>query len=96
MNTFGKLVQIFRELVHIVVWKLVSRTPKQVSGNLGPLWQPGVCNDTKSNEKGFEEGLSEDNSERNYKQRRREKKHERSRGERAKGNTKDIDKTRFR
>ena len=37
-NTFGKLVTIF-------TWKLVSRTSKQVSRNLGPLW-PGVSNDT--------------------------------------------------
>ena len=45
---FGELVHIFGKLVHIFAWKLVSRTSKQVSRNLGPLWQPGVYNDTKS------------------------------------------------
>ena len=32
--------------MHIFAWKLVSRTSKQVSRNLGPLWQPGVYIDT--------------------------------------------------
>ena len=48
MHIFGELVQIFGELVHISAWKLVSRTSKQVSRNLGPLGQPGVYNDTNS------------------------------------------------
>ena len=43
---FGKLAHIFEKLVHIFARKLVSRTWKQVSRNLGPLWQPGVYNDT--------------------------------------------------
>ena len=53
MHIFGELAHIFRELahifgklVHIFARKLVSRTSKQVSKNLGPLWQPGVYNDT--------------------------------------------------
>ena len=46
LNLFGKLVHVFGELVHIFAWKLVSRTSKQVSRNLGPLWQPGLYNDT--------------------------------------------------
>ena len=33
--------------MHIFAWKLVPRTSKQVSKNLGPLWQPGVYNDTR-------------------------------------------------
>ena len=41
VHNFGKLVHIFGRLVHISAWKLVSRTSKQVSRNLGPLWQPG-------------------------------------------------------
>ena len=39
-------MNIFRKLVHCFAWKQVSRTSKQVSRNLGPLWQPGVYNDT--------------------------------------------------
>ena len=39
-------MRIFRKLVHIFAWRLVSRTSKQVSRSLGPLWQPGVYNDT--------------------------------------------------
>ena len=46
VHIFGELVHIFGELVHIFAWKLVSRTSKQVSRNLGPLWQPVVYNDT--------------------------------------------------
>ena len=52
MHTIGQLVHVFGELVHIFelvripVWKLVSRTSKQVSRHSGPLWQPGVYNDT--------------------------------------------------
>ena len=53
MHIFGELVHIFEEfvhifgkVVHIFAWKLVSRTSKQVSRNLGPIWQPGVYNDT--------------------------------------------------
>ena len=38
----GELVNIFGKLVHIFAWKLVSRTSKQVSKNLGPVWQPGL------------------------------------------------------
>ena len=46
---FGEVSAYFRlELVHIFAWKLVSRTSKQVSRNFGPLWQPGVYNDTNS------------------------------------------------
>ena len=45
MHVFGELVNISGKLVHIFAWKLVSRTSKQVSRNLGPLWQPGVYND---------------------------------------------------
>ena len=40
------LVNIFAKLVHIFAWELVSRTLKQVSRNLGPLWQPAFYNDT--------------------------------------------------
>ena len=54
MHLFGKWVHLFRKLVHIFgklvhssAWKLVSRTSKQVSRNLGPSWQTGVYNDTK-------------------------------------------------
>ena len=43
----GKLVHIFGKLVHIFARELVSRTSKQVSRNLGPLWQPGVHNYTR-------------------------------------------------
>ena len=50
MHIFGKLVHIFGELVHIFGRKLVSRTSKQVSRNRGPLWQPGVYNDTKKSD----------------------------------------------
>ena len=46
VHIFGELVHIFGKLVHIFAWKLVSRTSKQVSRKLGPLWQPGVYNDT--------------------------------------------------
>ena len=46
VHVLGKLVHIFGKLVRIFTWKLVSRTSKQVSRNLGPLWQPGVYNDT--------------------------------------------------
>ena len=46
VHIFGELAHIFGELVHIFARKLVSRTSKQVSKNLGPLWQPGVYNDT--------------------------------------------------
>ena len=57
MNVFGKLVHIFGKLVnipgklvHVFGWKLVSRTSKQVSRHLGPLWQSGVrSNDTNLN-----------------------------------------------
>ena len=48
VNIVGKLVHIFGTLVHIFAWKLVSRTSKQVSRNLGPLWQPGVYNNTNT------------------------------------------------
>ena len=48
VHIFGKLAHIFRKLVHIFAQKLVSRTSKQFSKNLGPLWQPGVYNDTNS------------------------------------------------
>ena len=47
VHIFGELVNIFGKLVHIFAWKLVSRTSKQVSRNLGPSWQPRVYNDTK-------------------------------------------------
>ena len=47
VHIFGELVNIFGKLVHISAGKLVSRTSKQVSRTLGPLWQPGVYNDTK-------------------------------------------------
>ena len=47
VHIFGELAHIFGKLVHIFARKLVSRTSKQVSKNLGPLWQPGVYNDTK-------------------------------------------------
>ena len=59
VNIFGKLVHIFGKLVHICAWKLVSRTSKQVSRNLGPLWQRGVYNDThiKGSGRGLEEEL---------------------------------------
>ena len=46
-HSFGKLAHSFGKLVHIFAQKLVSRTSKQVLRNLGPLWQPGVYNDTK-------------------------------------------------
>ena len=49
VHIFGELAHIFGKLVHIFARKLVSRTSKQVSKNLGPLWQPGVYNDTKEN-----------------------------------------------
>ena len=48
VHIFGELAHIFGKLVHIFARKLVSRTSKQVSKNLGPLWQPGVYNDTNS------------------------------------------------
>ena len=51
VHIFGELVHIFGELVHIFAWKLVSRTSKQGSRNLGLLWQPEVYNDTKSYER---------------------------------------------
>ena len=50
MHIFGKFVLSFGKLAHIFgkfAQKLVSRTSKQVSINLGPLWPPGVYNDTK-------------------------------------------------
>ena len=47
VHIFGELTHIFGKLVHIFARKLVSRTSKQVSKSLGPLWQPGVYNDTK-------------------------------------------------
>ena len=47
-HIFGKLAHIFGKLAHVFAWKLVSRTWKQVSRNLGPLWQPGVYNDTNA------------------------------------------------
>ena len=47
MYILGELAHIFGKLVHSFARKLVSRTSKQVSKNLGPLWQPGVYNDTK-------------------------------------------------
>ena len=47
VHIFGELVNIFGKLVYILAWELVSRTSKQVWRNLGPLWQPGVYNDTK-------------------------------------------------
>ena len=34
--------------MNIFACELVSRTSNQVSSNLGPLWQPGVYNDTNS------------------------------------------------
>ena len=46
MHIFGKFAHIFGKLVQIFARKLVSRTSKQVSRNLGLLWQPGVYNDT--------------------------------------------------
>ena len=46
VHIFGQLVHIFGKLVHIFARKLVSRTSKQVFEKLGPLWQPGVYNDT--------------------------------------------------
>ena len=48
VHVFGELVNIFGKLVHIFAWKLVSRTSKRVSINLGPFWQPGVYNDTNN------------------------------------------------
>ena len=42
---FRGVREYFGKLVHIFAWKLVSRTSKQVSRNVGPLWQPGVYND---------------------------------------------------
>ena len=51
MHIFGKLAHIFGKLVHIFARRLVSRTSKRVSRNLGPLWQPGVYNDTNSKHK---------------------------------------------
>ena len=45
---FRELAHIFGKLVHIFARNLVSRTSKQVSKNLGPLWQPGVYNDTNT------------------------------------------------
>ena len=48
VHIFGELAHIFGELAHIFARKLVSRTSKQVSKNLGPLWQPGVYNDTNT------------------------------------------------
>ena len=48
MHIFGELAYIFGELVHVFARKLVSRTSKQVSKNLGPLWQLGVYKDTKA------------------------------------------------
>ena len=53
VHIFGELAHIFGKLVHIFARKLVSRTSKQVSKNLGPLWQPGVYNDTKRCPKNF-------------------------------------------
>ena len=35
VHIFGELVNIFGNLVHTFAWKLVSRTLKQVSRNLG-------------------------------------------------------------
>ena len=46
--------------MHICAQKLVSRTSKQVSRNLGPLWQPGVYNDTTQND--CRQTFPEDNS----------------------------------
>ena len=46
VHIFGNLAHIFGKFVQIFARKLVSRTSKQVSRNLGPLWQPGVYNDT--------------------------------------------------
>ena len=48
VHIFGKLAHILEKLVHILARKLGSRTSKQVSRNLGPLWQPGVYNDTRT------------------------------------------------
>ena len=48
LHILGKLSEDFGKLVHILNWKLVSRTSKQVSRNLGPLWQLGVWNRTKN------------------------------------------------
>ena len=45
-HIFGKSARIFGKLVHIFARKIGSRTSKQVPRNLGPLWQPGVYNDT--------------------------------------------------
>ena len=42
VTIFGKMVNRFRKLVNICAWKLVSRASKQISRNLGPVWQPGV------------------------------------------------------
>ena len=42
MSIFGELVHFFGEVSAHFAWKLVSRTSKQVSRNLGLLWQPGV------------------------------------------------------
>ena len=51
VHMFGEFVHIFGELAHIFARKLVSRTSKIVWINLGPLWQPGVYNDTKEKAK---------------------------------------------
>ena len=48
VHIFEQLAHIFGELAHIFARKLVSRTSKQVSINLGPLWRLGVYNDTNS------------------------------------------------
>ena len=46
VHIFGRLVHIFGKLVHIFARKLLPNLSKQVSINLGPLWQPGAHNDT--------------------------------------------------
>ena len=64
MHIFGELVHIFGKLVHIFGKLLVSRTSKQILRNLGPLWQPGVDNDT--NFEGFRPFYMNQNSELNF------------------------------
>ena len=46
VHIFGELAHIFGKLVHISLGNYFPNFSKQVSKNLGPLWQPGVYNDT--------------------------------------------------
>ena len=66
VHILGELVHIFGKLVHISAWKLVSRTSKQVSRTLGPLWQPGVYNDTNSCNLGDNSGKANGIAQRSY------------------------------